>query len=176
MWAAHLAAMETTIVPENWSGRLRVRSELDGTVQNTGVPRYRELASRHLVLVEARSLDDAAVLLAVETSQSHIRIAEAARTRMFRNGARVAEDPAVIGGTGRIGHEIVVDVAAEDEVTVEKIVAIATSRDHAVADAAMAAAAWLETADSFERDARATRARMGSAVGPFPDRTAGQRR
>jgi trehalose/maltose hydrolase-like predicted phosphorylase len=149
MWAAHLAAMETTIVPENWSGRLRVRSELDGTVQNTGVPRYRELASRHLVPVEARSLDDSAVLLVVETSQSHIRIAEAARTRMFRNGARVAEDPAVIGGAGRIGHEIVVDVVAEDEVTVEKTVAIATSRDHAVSDTAMAAAAWLETADSF---------------------------
>ena len=150
MWAAHLAAMETTIVPENWSGRLRVRSELDGTVQNTGVPRYRELASRHLVPVEARSLDDAAVLLVVETSQSHIRIAEAARTRMFRNGARVAEDPAVIGGAGRIGHEIVVDVTVEDEITVEKTVAIVTSRDHAVSDAATAAAAWLETADSFD--------------------------
>ena len=150
MGAAHLAAMEMTIVPENWSGRLRVRSELDGTVENTGVPRYHQLASRHLVPVEARSLDDAAVLLVVETSQSHIRIAEAARTRLFRNGARVDEDPAVIGEPGRIGHEIVVDVAAEDEVTVEKTVAIATSRDHATSDAAMAAADWLETADSFD--------------------------
>ena len=93
MGAAHLAAMETTIVPENWSGRLRIRSELDGTVENTGVPRYRELASRHLVPVEARSLDAAAVLLVVETSQSHIRIAEAARTRMFRNGAHVDGRP-----------------------------------------------------------------------------------
>ena len=63
MGAAHLAALETTIVPENWSGKLRVRSELDGTVQNTGVPRYRQLASRHLVPVEARSLGPAAVLL-----------------------------------------------------------------------------------------------------------------
>lgn len=68
MGAAHLAALELTIVPENWSGRLRVRSELDGTVQNTGVPRYRGLSSRHLVPIEARSLDTAAVLLVVETS------------------------------------------------------------------------------------------------------------
>ena len=175
MRAAHLAAIETTIVPENWSGRLRVRSELDGTVQNTGVPRYRELASRHLVLVEARSLDDAAVLLVVETSQSHIRIAEAARTRMFRNGARVTEDPAVIGGPGRIGHEIVVDVAAEDEITAEKTVAIATSRDHAVSDVATAAAAWLETADSFDEMLR-RHVLAWLSCGPVSDRTAGQRR
>ena len=59
MGAAHLAAIEATIVPENWSGKLRVRSELDGAVENTGVPRYRQLASRHLVPVEARSLNPA---------------------------------------------------------------------------------------------------------------------
>ncbi len=150
MGAAHLAALEMTIVPENWSGRLRVRSVLDGTVENTGVPRYRELPSRHLVPIEARSLDAAAVLLVVETSQSHIRIAEAARTRLFRNGARVAEDLAAIGEPGRVGHETVLDVTAGDRVTVEKIVAIATSRDHATSDVAVAAADWLATANSFE--------------------------
>jgi trehalose/maltose hydrolase-like predicted phosphorylase len=150
MGAAHLAALETTIVPENWSGRLRVRSELDGTVENTGVPRYRELNGRHLVPVEARSLDTAAVLLVVETSQSHIRIAEASRTRLFRNAARADANPAVIGAAGRIGHEMVIDVAQEDKVTVEKTVAIATSRDHAVSDVAVAAAGWLEAAGSFD--------------------------
>ena len=150
MGAAHLAALEMTIVPENWSGRLRIRSELDGTVENTGVPRYRELNSRHLVPIEARSLGAAAALLVVETSQSHIHIAEASRTRLFRGGAHVDADPAVIGEPGRIGHEMVIDVAQQDEVTVEKTVAIATSRDHAVSDAAVAAADWLENADSFD--------------------------
>ena len=150
MGAAHLAALEMTIVPENWSGRLRIRSELDGTVENTGVPRYRRLNSRHLVPIETRSLGTAAVLLVVETSQSHIRIAEASRTRLFRNGALVDENPAVIGKPGRIGHEMVIDVAQEDAVTIEKTVAIVTSRDHAVSDMAVAAADWLGTAASFE--------------------------
>ncbi|MGO9162766.1 MAG: glycoside hydrolase family 65 protein [Streptosporangiaceae bacterium] len=150
MGAAHLAALEMTIVPENWSGQLRVRSELDGTVQNTGVPRYRELASRHLVPIEARSLDATAVLLVAETSQSHIRIAEAARTRFFRNGAHADQDIATVGGPGRIGREMVIGVAEEDEIIVEKAVAIATSRDHATSDVVMAAADWLETADSFD--------------------------
>ena len=150
MGAAHLAAMELTIVPENWSGRLRIRSELDGNVENTGVPRYRQLASRHLVPVETRSLGEGAVLLVVETNQSHIRVAEACRTRLFRNGARADEAQTVIGEPGRIGHEIVVDVAEADEVTVEKTVAIATSRDHATSDVTIAAADWLETAGSFD--------------------------
>ena len=91
MGAAHLAALEMTIVPENWSGRLRIRSELDGTVdehRRAAVPR----AGTAVIWrpIETRSLGAAAVLLVVETSQSHIRIAEAARTRVFRNGARVA--------------------------------------------------------------------------------------
>ena len=150
MGAPHLAAMEATIVPENWSGRLRIRAGLDGTVENTGVPRYRELASRHLLPVEARSLGAAAVLLVVETSQSHIRIAEAARVRIFRNGSQVDQDLAVIGEPGRIGHEAGIDVVPQDEVTVEKTVAIATSRDRAVSDVAVAAAGWLQAADSFE--------------------------
>ena len=37
----HLAGLETTVVPENWSGRLEVRSALDGRVTNAGVERYR---------------------------------------------------------------------------------------------------------------------------------------
>jgi trehalose/maltose hydrolase-like predicted phosphorylase len=150
MGVAHLAAMEMTIVPENWSGRLRVRSELDGTVENAGVPRYRQLASRHLRPVEQRSLGAAEVLLVVETNQSHIRIAEAARTRLFHNGERVGENPAVIGEEGRIGHECVLSVSAEDTVIVEKTVAIATSRDPAASDVAVAVADWLETADAFD--------------------------
>ena len=39
----HLAALETTLVAENWSGPLEVRSALDGTVRNSGVARYAAL-------------------------------------------------------------------------------------------------------------------------------------
>ena len=54
----HLAALETTFVPENWSGSLEVRSALDGTVTNAGVARYRALDGRHLVPVEAGETGD----------------------------------------------------------------------------------------------------------------------
>ncbi|GAA4990091.1 hypothetical protein GCM10025734_16740 [Kitasatospora paranensis] len=45
----HLLALETELTPENWSGRMEVRSALDGAVTNTGVARYRHLTGRHLV-------------------------------------------------------------------------------------------------------------------------------
>ncbi len=90
MGAAHLAALEMTIMPVNWSGRLSIRSELDGTVTNSGVPRYRELASHHLTPIATGCPEADSMLLVGETNQSHIRIAEAARTRVFKDGTRLA--------------------------------------------------------------------------------------
>ena len=149
MGSAHLAALEMTITPD-WSGRLRIRSELDGTVTNGGVPRYRELASCHLVPIETGCPAADSMLLLVETSQSHVRIAEAARTRVFRDGAWLAEEGAVTEQPGRIGREFAIDVAAGQTVVVEKTVAIATSRDRAVSDVGAAAAGWLDSAGSFD--------------------------
>ncbi len=150
MGSAHLGALETTIVPENWSGRLHVRSEIDGTVTNSGVPRYRELSNNHLVPGRACALPPDGVLLVVETSRSHIRIAEAVRTRVFRDGVRVRADATVIQQPGRIGQQFQIDMAMRDKVVVEKTVAISTSRDRAVSDAGIAAAGWLELAGSFD--------------------------
>ena len=48
----NLAAIEYSITPENWAGRVEVRSLLDGSVVNAGVPRYRDLASKHLEIVD----------------------------------------------------------------------------------------------------------------------------
>jgi trehalose/maltose hydrolase-like predicted phosphorylase len=150
MGAAHLAALEMTIVPQNWAGRLRIRSELDGTVTNSGVPRYRQLASRHLAPIATGCPAADSMLLVVETNQSHIRIAEAARMRLFRDGSRLNEKGTVTEQPGRIGCEFAIEVAAGQAVVVEKTVAIATSRDRAVSDVGTAAAGWLESAGSFD--------------------------
>src|SRR5205807_1197072 len=44
----YLAGLECTLEPVNWSGRLTVRSGIDGRVRNGGVARYRGLSGRHL--------------------------------------------------------------------------------------------------------------------------------
>jgi trehalose/maltose hydrolase-like predicted phosphorylase len=117
---AHVAGLETSVVAENWSGRLDVRSELDGTVVNAGVPRYRDLANRHLRLVEQGAVDNESVGLVVETTQSHVRIAFAARTRAFVNGEPAAAGIHLLEEDGRIGHGLSLELARADTATVEK--------------------------------------------------------
>ena len=86
----HLAALQLTIAPENWSGRLDVRSAIDGRVVNAGVARYRGLANQHLVPLSCDSIDDEGIWLKVQASQSEIRIALAARTRVYCAGERLS--------------------------------------------------------------------------------------
>ena len=146
---AHVAGLETSVVAENWSGRLDVRSELDGTVVNAGVPRYRDLANRHLRLVEQGAVDDESVGLVVETTQSHVRIALAARTRAFVNGKPAAAEIRLLEEDGRIGHGLSLELARGHMATVEKVVTMFTSRDQAASDPGDEAGTWVMRADAF---------------------------
>ena len=76
----HIAAIEMTLTPENWSGKVQVRSGLDGRVVNDGVARYRQLSSKHLEPLETGKVGEDIYLL-VRTNQSRIEIAEAAGLR-----------------------------------------------------------------------------------------------
>ena len=83
MGRPHLAALELTVRPLNWSGDMEVMTALDGRVINAGVARYRQLNSKHLSPIEAVPFGEDGMLLVVETNQSRLRFAEAARTRFF---------------------------------------------------------------------------------------------
>ena len=78
----HLAAMETTIVAEGWDGPVVIRSAIDGRVHNSGVARYHGLGDVHLEVLEAGRVSDEVIELVAETTQSRIRVAVAARTRL----------------------------------------------------------------------------------------------
>jgi len=146
----HLAGLETAIVAENWSGNVHIRSALDGTVSNSGVERYRQLNNRHLVPLENGSVADDTIYLLVETNQSHIRIAEAARTRLFCDGEKVDVKPREINEPGYIAQEFSVHLYEEKPLTVEKIVALFTSRDRAVSESGLEARKKVERASDFE--------------------------
>ena len=81
----HLAALEMTLQAENWSGTATIRSALDGAVVNSGVPRYRDLDSKHLEVLEKGTAGTDGTYLVAQTGQSRIRVALAARTRLFRS-------------------------------------------------------------------------------------------
>ena len=147
----HMAALETTLVPENFSADLSVMSGLDGTVRNTGVARYNALPNEHLVPVDTRLSDTETVCLMVETSQSHVRIAQSARTRVFRNGDRLAPQPEVREEPGAVSMVLSFPVGEGDEVIVEKVVALFTSRDAAISEPGLEACDRVRlVAGSFE--------------------------
>ncbi len=146
----HLAALETTLLPVNWSGRVKFRSALDGKVVNGGVERYSGLANCHLVPLEARAVDSATLLLEAETSQSHIRIAEAARTRLLRDGKVLEPTSRVIEEPAWIGLELEADAVQGEAITAEKVAALFTSREPAISEPGLDACTEVARAPGFD--------------------------
>lgn len=146
----HLAAQTITIIPENWSGRMQIHSAIDGTVINAGVERYKQLNSKHLTPVKSGTVHEDIIYLLVETSQSQIRVAEAARTRVYSGEEQRDVERKVIEGQGYIAQEFFVAVSEKKPVRVEKIVSFYTSRDFAVSEPAGDAVESLTQSGDFE--------------------------
>ena len=134
MHLAHVGALETTIVAEDWSGTIEFRSTLDGNVTNSLVERYRDLANEHLGSAETRELSDDSVLLTVQTTQSRIPVAMAARNTVCRDGAPVSAACRLFARDAEIGHDIAVRLSTGQTVTVEKVVTVYTGRDVATSE------------------------------------------
>ena len=146
----HVAGIAVDICPENWSGQLTLLSAIDGGVRNAGVPRYRRLKNRHLDIVALEALDEETVLLHSRTTQSRIEIAQAIRTRVDPQENRVAARHLCKGSDERIGHEISLDVHEGESVHIEKFLALYTSRDVAISEAALAARHKVVQTDGFD--------------------------
>lgn len=142
----HLAGQELVLVPENWSGRVHVRSALDGRVVNGGVPRYRQLNCKHLRTLVTEEVDAETLLLEVETVQSRLEVAEAARTRLYVEGQPARAQRGLAVEEGYLAHEFTLELSEGQRLAVEKVVALYSSRDLAVSEAAMAARHAVEMA------------------------------
>jgi alpha,alpha-trehalase len=136
MHLPHVAALQTTVQAENWSGTLEFRSLIDGDVQNLGVERYRDLSSRHLAVLQRSELSSDSALLTAETVQSKVRIAVAARSTVWRNDAPAPADYRFVQEDLQIGHDIAVEVAAGQVVTLEKTATLFTGRDPGISEPA----------------------------------------
>lgn len=144
-----LAALETSIRPENWEGRLTVRSSLDGGVQNRNVERYRSLTDRHLEVLDKWTASGNLPCLRVRTTQSRVEIVMGARHRAWIDDQAVTPGRRLLGEDDVIGEELLFEVVAGSELRVEKIVSMATSRDAAISEPGMAVVDELSTAPDF---------------------------
>jgi trehalose/maltose hydrolase-like predicted phosphorylase len=128
----HQAAFEVTATPENWSGRVEVVTALDGRVTNKGVARYRQLEGRHLDPVSPRTFGPEIIALKMETRQSGIYIAEAARTRVYVEHEQLDVERTLYQMEDYIHQVLSFKVEEKVPVRAEKLVAFYTSRDYAI--------------------------------------------
>lgn len=150
MQQPHLAAQELTLTAEDWSGELEFRAALDGRVVNAGVDRYRRLNGRHLQPVAQAAFGEDGLGLTVRTTQSRLEVALAARTRLFRDGRAAAGDRRSVAEDGYVAQLVRLEVEAGRPVTVQKVVALYTSRDPAITEAGREARAAVRAAPDFE--------------------------
>jgi alpha,alpha-trehalase len=155
----HQGAIEWTITPENWSGKVLVISALDGRVINRGVARYRQLEGRHLAPDLTRAIGPDVIALRARTRQSHIYIAEAARTRVYGEHEVVSVGRDLYQTDNYIQETLTFDAIENNPVRVEKMVALYSSRDHAINEpldnAIKAVVRYEPFAAAFDHHARA---------------------
>lgn len=145
----HLAAIEWRLTPLNWSGAIEIRSSLDGTVTNQNVERYRRLNGQHLNILDTGYAGEDAVVLTACTNQSYMRMAQAARTQVYENDMLVPTQRQGEASEGRIGQRLVVPCHQHQELRIEKVVSIFTSRDFAISDPTLAARKLVRRAGNF---------------------------
>ncbi len=146
----HLAAIETTVVPRNWSGDVEIRSALDAGVVKSGVARYRQLDGRHLEVLETDELDESTVRARVVTRQSRLFVVQTARTRVLASDGIPASRRRGVDEDGLVGIDVGSEARPDTGVRVEKIVVLTTSRDHASTECGRQADRILERTGSFE--------------------------
>ncbi|MCU0835337.1 MAG: glycoside hydrolase family 65 protein [Chromatiaceae bacterium] len=139
MGQSHLAALETELAACNWSGSVEVVSALDGRVINDGVECYRGLDGRHLEPVENQAAAEDGIYLKVRTRQSRLEVALAARTRAYLDHQRLDIEPALDSQPDYIAQTFRLTLERERPVTVEKLVALYTSRDSAISECGLEA-------------------------------------
>ena len=149
MDSMHLAALEMAIVPVNWSGEVEIRSALDGRVRNMGVKRYQALNQQHLEPVTSSQIDDHTIGLQVRTNQSNLFVAQAARTEIFEKRKPLAIERECLQEPGYIAQECTLHLNEGVGLSIEKVMALFTSRDYTISESLLDASNTAQKADRF---------------------------
>ncbi len=127
----HLAAIEYQVTPLNYSMPIALRSTLDGTVMNYGVPRYRGLSKRHIEGIETKETDGR-IELHTRTTQSRISIYMNARHTLSAGGVELYSDTETERGRAYISQVTRFTAEQNRTYSFRKFVSIYTSRDRDV--------------------------------------------
>ncbi|QBQ55791.1 beta-phosphoglucomutase family hydrolase [Nitrosococcus wardiae] len=145
----HLGALELSLTAENWSGNITICSALDGRIVNGGAKLYKRFNNRHLQPVAGEIIGEDGVHLLVRTNQSHIHVAQAARTRAFLGSEILKAPRRLLHEPGYIGQEFDVALGQGETLVLEKLAFLYTSRDQAISEPGLAAHKAIARAGCF---------------------------
>ncbi len=144
----HLVAIQYKIKALNYSGSVEIKSEIDGNIVNDGVTRYRDLNKQHLKPV-SQGNDSEISWLVVKTTQSEIEIAQAVKHSVFKNSDVENVEIDNIYSPGKISTKFKTDLNENEELTIEKVVAIFTSKNDDVKEPLNNSKNLVKTAGTF---------------------------
>jgi beta-phosphoglucomutase family hydrolase len=142
----HRAGIRYALTPLNYEGSVELSSGLQGNHRNAGVERYNSLEQKHLEAVSENASEDVNELV-VKTTRSDILIAACAS-----NSLNLEADPAHKSGKGWTGNHYKVELKKDEELVLEKMVAMYTSRDPQVDDPLEEARTTLEAMSTYDAE------------------------
>ena len=124
----HIVALQYKIKPLNYAAPVEIKSVLDGNIINDGVARYRDLNQKQLNPV-GQGTDNGINWLLVETTQSGIKITEAIKHKVFKNGKIFESGFKNEVDSGKVTFGFDIDLKENEELTIEKVGSIFTSKN-----------------------------------------------
>jgi len=133
----NVGAIKYNITPQNWSGNLQILSEIDASVRNRGVMRYKDMESKHFDVVGKGTFHtghDQAIYVTVRTDQSDLKVCTAAQTCLYHGTERLDVPRKLVEEKEKYTEIFTKEMKAGIQVLLEKTVAICTSRERGFMD------------------------------------------
>jgi beta-phosphoglucomutase family hydrolase len=122
----YLAGLKYSITPLNYTGVFTIRTELDGTITNQGVKRYRDLSSRHID-PQYEGGEDSISYLSVTTNQSKITIGVAAKLIVTLGDIEINPQFTINTNQGKVTTTFEVEARSDSPICIEKLTAYYSS-------------------------------------------------
>lgn len=117
----HLAGVQVSITPLNYSGKIIIKSGFDGQVTNSG--------TQHFVEGDKRVLPGGNMYITTTTQESNIFLALAANHRFFLQQQNLDLDSKIINNRRQLFLSFEYEIGEKNEFVMEKIVTVYSSRD-----------------------------------------------
>jgi trehalose/maltose hydrolase-like predicted phosphorylase len=146
---AHLGGLEMTFTAHNWSGALIIRSAIDGRITNNSTQMLQDEEKKHFDYLSS-TIDDDTVHLNVVTKQSRLMVSLSARNTLIKSGKIISAIENDIAEPGYVAQDMKVFVEEGASVTLEKIIALYTSRDRGISEASLSSSHAVAVAAGFD--------------------------